>query len=91
MRVGVQVYANVFLQLDNMGANESSEYGGAAPFFRYNAYILGTHVIRQGDLLVDLFNIDPKTSVATQYRIIDDPESFPDGHIEISCERMRGV
>lgn len=91
MRAGSQVYTNIFLQMDNMGAMESSYYGGAAPYFRYNGYILGNLTLYQGDLLVDLHNSDPKTGSATQYRIIDDPESFPDGHIEISCDRIRGV
>jgi hypothetical protein len=93
MRAGVQVAGatNVYVQLDNMSQQESAFYGGAAPYQRFQAYTLVTLDMRQSDLLIDLNNIDPKTNTNTQYRVINIPEFYPDGHGEIVCDLMRGT
>ena len=89
-RAGSTVISSLYLQLDNMSQVEAAYYGGAAPYFRYAAYALQNYDVRQGDLLVDLNNIDPKTSAHTQYRVINDPEPFPDEHLELVVDRVRG-
>lgn len=93
MRGGVQVSGagNVYLQLDNMSQQEAAYYGGAAPYQRFMAYSLAPYDLRQSDLLVDLNNIDPKTNASTQYRVINIPEAFPDAHMELVCDLMRGT
>lgn len=90
-RAGTTVISSVYLQIDNMSPIEAAYYGGAAPYFRYEAYALANYDIRQGDLLVDLNNIDPKTSAHTQYRVVNDPEQFPDEHTELIIDRVRGT
>lgn len=91
MRSGTQVYASVFLQLDNMGAMEASYYTGATPYYRLNAYMLANLDIRRGDLFVDLVNTDPKTGGPTQYRVISMGENFPDSHTECVVDLVVGV
>jgi hypothetical protein len=90
-RAGVQVYPKVYLQLDNMSNQEATYYGGIAPYMRYWGFPLSNLDIRQGDLCTDLFNIDPRTNALTQYRVINDPEPFPDNHMEIALDKMRGT
>lgn len=80
-----------YVQIDNMSQQESAYYGGAAPYQRYAIYPLAVYDIRQEDLLVDTVNIDPKTGTYKQYRVINDPEPFPDQHLEIVADRYRGV
>lgn len=91
MRAGIQIHPNVYLQRDNMSQQEAAYYGGASPYMRYMGYMLQNLDIRQSDLLVDLHNIDPKTNALTQYRVINDPEPFPDSHLEIVIDKVRGV
>lgn len=79
------------IQLDNMSQAEAAYYGGAAPYQRYAAYATVIYDLRQEDLLVDTKNIDPKTNVLKQYRVINDPESFPDTHMEMVVDRVRGT
>jgi len=81
---------NIYCQLDTMQQQEAAYYGGAAPFFRYNVYILANLDIRQSDALIDQNNIDPRTGTNAYYRVISDPEPFPDQHMEIIVERVRG-
>jgi hypothetical protein len=90
-RAGVLEYLSVYLQIDHMEPIEASYYGGSAPYFRYEAYALAILDIRQSDLLVDLNNIDPKTGNKYQYRVVSDPETFPDQHTEMVIDRMVGV
>ena len=89
-RAGVQVYPKVYLQLDNMSNQEAAYYQGAAPYFRYWGFSLTNLDIRLSDLCIDLNNVDPKTNALTQYRVINDPEPFPDNHMEIALDRMVG-
>lgn len=92
-RAGVQIAGatNVYIQLDNMSQQEAAYYGGAAPYQRFMAYTLAVYDLRQSDLLVDLSNIDPKTSTNTKYRIINIPEFFPDMHGELVVDLYRGT
>lgn len=80
-----------YVQIDNMSQQEASYFGGSAPYQRYAIYSLVVYDIRQEDLLVDTVNIDPKTSTYKQYRVINDPEAFPDGHVEFVVDRVRGT
>ena len=91
-RAGTQLTTKPLrVQLDSMNPVEASYYGGAAPYFRYAGYILSSPFdIRQQDLLVDVVNVDPKTQANKQYRIINDPEWFPDGHYELVVDRSDG-
>ncbi|GAC1665354.1 MAG: hypothetical protein PVS3B3_36860 [Ktedonobacteraceae bacterium] len=89
-RAGTQIYANVYMQKDNMSAQESSYYGGVAPYMRYQLFTLSNLDIRQQDLLVDNNNIDPITSTNIHYRVINAPENFLDGHCEIVADLVRG-
>ena len=94
-RAGTTVISSLYLQLDNMSQQEAAYHGpaqdGAIPYFRYSAYALQNYDIRQGDLLTDLNNIDPKTSAHTLYRVINDPEPFPDEHLELVLDKVRGT
>jgi hypothetical protein len=92
LRAGTQLNVKPLrVQLDSMNPQQASYYGGAAPYFRYAAYILSPMFdIRQQDLLVDTVNSDPKTQTNKQYRIINDPEWFPDGHYELVVDRSDG-
>lgn len=89
-RAGATVITSLYLQLDNMSQQEAAYYGGAAPYFRYSGYALQNYDVRQGDLLTDLNNIDPKTSAHTQYRVVNDPEPFPYEHLELVLDKVRG-
>ena len=79
------------VQIDNMSQQEASYYGGDAPYMRYAIYARMLYDVRQEDLLVDTVNIDPKTGAKKQYRVINDPEAFPDLHMEIVADRVRGI
>ena len=85
------IASNILLQLDNMSVQEAAYYGGAAPYARYAAYTLNTSVTYlYGDLLQDQNNIDPRTNANAAYRVINHPESFPDGHVEIVADKVEG-
>lgn len=93
-RAGVQVYnlTNLYIQLDNMSVQESSYYGGAQPYERFQAYTLAIYDIQQFDLLIDNTNINPKTKTNYQYRVISIPEPFPlDTHMELVVDLIRGT
>ena len=91
-RNGIQVpnLTNIYVQLDNMSQYESAYYGGAAPYLRYTAYTLANLDIRQSDTLIDISNVDPFTGVDFYYRAVSDPEKFPDNHMEIIVDKIRG-
>lgn len=79
------------VQIDNMSQQESAFYGGAAPYQRYSIYSTVIYDVRQEDLLVDTQNINPKTGALKQYRVINDPEAFPDLHMEFVVDLYRGT
>jgi len=91
LRAGTVIYPNVSMQKDNMSQQEAAYYGGAAPYQRYAMYPLANLTILQQDLLVDLHNADPKTDTFAQYRVINDPEPFPDNHMELVVDKVRGT
>ena len=92
-RAGTQLSPDLIpMQLDNMSVQEAAYYGGTQPYFRYNGYVNTTQYAFQfQDLLTDAFNTDPKTQQLTRYRIINDPEPFPDGHYEPALDRVIGT
>ncbi len=90
-RSGTQIAQHLPFQKDNMNVQEAAYHGGQAPYFRCWLYTLAAGVsFQQGDLLQDEANNDPTTDSLAKYRIINDPESFPDGHWEIAADRMVG-
>ncbi len=84
-RNGVQIYPRIAMQLDTLSQMEAAQWGGAAPYFRFNGYILGNYSILQQDLLIDLVNTDPTTNKNKQYRVLNNPvdDSFVDFHQEL--------
>ncbi len=80
------------VQVDNMSMQEAAYYGGVAPYFRYYSYVLSTaYAFQYQDLLIDTTNTDPKTEQLTRYRVINDPEPFPDGHYELVLDKVVGT
>lgn len=84
-------------KIDTMKAQEASYYGGAAPYFRYAIYVKSPSTFvaddfQQGDLLIDtdVNDLDLKTGVHKQYRVISDPRFYFDGHGEMIADRYRG-
>lgn len=85
----------ITVQADLLSQQEARAYGGASagesPFFRYACYTEDGITLAQGDLLTDTTTIDPDTSSLRKYRIIGDPEPFPDdGHTEFVVDRIPG-
>jgi hypothetical protein len=78
-----------------MSIQDALAYGGASggegPHFRYNGFTWTALTLLQGDKLTDTVNTDPTTSTNTTYRIIGDPEKFPDSHTEFCCDRVIGT
>lgn len=92
----VVVSPNPPVQIDTMSQEEASYYGGAAPYFRYAIYMqpntpLVPYDIRFRDLLTDTLNTDPTTGLPMTYRVINFPESFSDGHLEIVADHKVGT
>jgi hypothetical protein len=85
----------IYLQLDLMSIQDALAYGGASsgegPHFRYNGFTWTGIALLQGDKLTDTANTDPITSTNTAYRIIGDPEKFPDSHCEFVADRVIGT
>ena len=85
----------VFCQLDLMSIQDAHAYGGASggegPHFRYNGFTWVAIILQQGDKLTDTVNVDATTGTNTVYRIIGDPEKFPDTHCEFVVDRVIGT
>lgn len=91
LRDNVQIYPTVggqpiLFQMDRMSAVEAMSYS-IAPYYLYDGFCEGPYLLRQNDYIVDVYNVDPVTNQAKAYQIINEPESFPDIHIEFSCAR----
>jgi hypothetical protein len=82
--------SNVYMQLDNLPLSEVLYYEGVAPVEPFAAYTLGIYDIRQTDILIDTANIDPATNANYRYRVISVPEPFPDFHMELNLDLLRG-
>lgn len=90
-RAGVTLRTDIKVQIENMSEQEAAYYGGAAPYFRYWIFPQAIYDLELGDQLIDPFNADIKTtSGSREYRIISDPEPFPDSHMELVADRVRG-
>jgi hypothetical protein len=90
-RASVTLRTDVKAQIENMTQQEAAYWGGAGPHFRYWIFPLAIYDIEQGDQLIDPGNVDPKTNSGfREYRVIDDPEPFPDSHMELVADRVRG-
>ena len=91
LRSGVQIYPKVAMRIDNMSDVEASYYGGSAPYMRNRCYTLAIYDIHQEDQCIDLVNTDSKTkSGYREYRVINIPEVFLNGSLEIVADRVRG-
>lgn len=84
------IASDVHVQLDNLPVPEIIYYEGVATIERFEAYVTGIYDIQQNNILTDVKNIDPKTGTNYQYRITSIPEPFPDGHMELTCDLLRG-
>lgn len=90
-RAGTTLRTDVTSQIENMSQQEAAYYGGAGPYLRYWIYPQGIYDIEQGDQFIDPFNADTKTTSGyREYRVINDPEPFPDSHMELVADRVRG-
>lgn len=92
-RAGVQQSQSaIVVRLDNMSMAEAAYYGGAVPYFRFYGIVRTVvYAFLYQDLLIDIKNIDPKTSTLTRYRIINIPEPFPDNHYELVLDQAVGT
>jgi hypothetical protein len=86
----IPAVTNVYMQLDNLPLSEVLYYEGVAPVERFTAYTLAVYDIRQTDIVTDRTNIDPVTGTNYRYRIITIPEAFPDQHMEMNVDLLRG-
>ncbi|GAC1471376.1 MAG: hypothetical protein PVSMB5_19950 [Ktedonobacteraceae bacterium] len=86
-RDGAQIFPKVTFQIERMSEMEASAHGGQSPYYLYNGFCLGAYDLRQNDYIVDLYNVDPVTNQPKAYQIINEPESFPDQHMEFQCAR----
>lgn len=95
VRGGNTITFGIPVQIDNMSVEEAHYYIGKAdsPFDAFNAYVVwGTPDIRRLDLLVDPANPDPDNySRPTQYRVVGNPDPYPDGHLELKIVRFKGA
>lgn len=85
-RDGVIVHTDKTFQLDRMSEVEAMTYS-LPPHFSYDGYHIGILDLRQNDYIVDKVNRDPVTSLPKEYQITNEPESFPDAHVEFQCIR----
>jgi hypothetical protein len=105
--VSIYIFANVAragttisttpieVQLDLMTQQQAAAYGGAqsgeGPYFRYWGATWDYITLQQGDLLTDTTQIDPLTGTYNRYRVIGQPEPYPDTHCELVCDRVIGT
>lgn len=94
--VPVNITPNPTVQIDTMSQEEASYYGGTGQHFRYDIYMqplspMVPYDIRFHDLLTDTTNIDPLTNNLMDYRVINVPEPFSDGHLEIVGDHKVGT
>ena len=78
-RNGNQFAGPAIVYLNKMQAHEAVDYQGANPHFVYKMSTLtiptsDVQFIRQGDMVIDPNNVDPKTSTLRAFKIISDPE-----------------
>lgn len=86
-----QITQHLYVQLDLMSQKEASYHGGEAPYMRYAGYALTAVAMQYRDLLQDEANTDPLSGAKRRYRVISDPEYFPDGHVELVLDRVLGT
>lgn len=78
----IVVARNIFVQLSPVGTKEAAEYQGSDPNFTYNMYTRSipvlpvdqTDALQQGDHVVDIQVIDPKTKIYRTFLIISSPQ-----------------
>lgn len=90
-RDGNQLYSNVAIQLDYAADMEMHVPGGMTPFYRYIGFIWQKIDVRQNDYLSDQLNTDPVTNTPKTYQVVNKPEPFPDGHLELKLDDQRIV
>lgn len=97
----VVVSPNPTVQIDTFSPHEEEyraqfTYQGTAPHIRYLIYVqplapMVPYDIRYRDLLTDTVNIDQSTGNLMDYRVVDFPESFSDGHLEVVADHKIGT
>ena len=85
-RDNVVVFSNIFFQIDRMSNLEAMSYS-LPPYFSYDGFVQGPLAIRQNDYIVDVQRTDVTTGQSKAYQIVNEPEAFPDGHVEFLCIR----
>ena len=92
-------YSGLFAQIDNASPQLAQSVVGAGmnitPYDVYSIYIYYAatpNAIQRGDTLKDNNTPDPlNNNKPTEYVVIGNPESFPDGHIELYAGRVDGT
>lgn len=80
---------NMPIQLDFATDMEQHGYGGIIPYYRYLGIVHGVYDIKQNDYLLDQLTTDQVTGAQETYVVVNKPEPFPDGHMEIKCDDAR--
>jgi hypothetical protein len=93
--VPVPFSPDVPVQIDNMSLHEATYWGASSSHFVYNIYVppacpMTPYGLQFRDLLTDTATLDPMTGNLMTYRIIDFPEAFMDGHLEIVADHTVG-
>lgn len=94
--IPVALFPDVPVQIDTMSMHEATYWGATASHFVYNIYVqpaspLVPYGIQFRDLLIDTAATDPVSGGPMDYRVIDFPEAFLDGHLEIVADHIVGT
>ncbi len=90
------------LRLEFVSDMEAKGEGGTIPYYRYLCFYQGIADIRQCDTLqnVQAINpltgqmqamLDPASGNAVTWQVVDKPETFPNGHMELKVDDARLV
>lgn len=101
VNIPVNVTPNPAVQIDTVSPQEAEyharyQFEGTAPHFRYAIYVQQfspgvPYDIRFRDLLTDTVNTDPATGLLMDYRVVNFPEAFSDGHLELIADHKVGT
>lgn len=86
LRDNAIVFSSILFQIDRMSNLEAMAHS-LPPYFSYDGFVQGPLAIRQNDYIIDGQRTDAVTTQAKAYQIVNEPEIFPDGHVEFLCIR----
>ena len=93
-KANVTLATNVPVQIDNASELIAQYYGGSG-YDVFEVYIpyFPTYTAARNDLFIDQVNNDPLISPPqlARYRVVGNPEKFPDGHQEMKVNRFTGA